>query len=294
MWYHDLENQIVPVAYTTARAVCDHVERVDLRLENGALHVVVEHRPTDQERISIIAAVKHALFCRVADPQRLNLIVSRGFRLLYTSHLHTTASAPKKLYLQSITRFTIRLSEVIALRDIYTELVRLADSHDFVATVALGGIPGLVHLVENAERREKPEDHADLVPFYDRLRAKYLCAGLLWSGTDREADAFFAWMKTIPSGSSLLLFDTGTVGNRVRRLFNVITERWENETELGLRRVTILGVVDGQVTSQRIEQKRVHAGEETALLLTYHHVPRVLSEDCQELLGFESSRQLAM
>jgi hypothetical protein len=151
-------------------------------------------------------------------------------------------------------------------------------------------------LLEYAEKNNKPEDYADWGPFYDNLRAKHhLFPGLLWSGTDREADLFFDWMKTLRAGSSLLLFDTGTDGSGARRFLKIIKERCREDTLLGLSRITILGVVDGQHASQKAEDMLLtRAGGQTRVVLTYHHVPRVLSEDCQELLGFESVRRAMM
>ncbi len=98
-------------------------------------------------------------------------------------------------------------------------------------------------------------------------------------------------MKTLPAGSSLLLFDTGAVGNGARRFLKIIKERCGEDSSLGLSRITILGVVDGQHASQKAEDRLLtHAGGQTSVVLSYHRVPRVLSEDCQALLGFESVR----
>jgi hypothetical protein len=297
VWYHELEDELVPVAYEAARKICDHVHHAELRLENGGVYVIVERRPTEPEYISVASAVKRALTGRVADPERLKILVRRGSRLMYTSYLRSASQAPKHLAsLLSATRFTIRLSEIIGLRNIYDELVRLAYEHDFVATTALGGVPGLLHLLEYAEKNDKPEDYADWASFYDNLRGKYhLFPGLLWSETDREADSLYDWMKSLPVNSSLLLFDTGSVGNGARRFLKVVKDRCAGESSLGLGRITILGVVDGQHASQKAEDTILtHATGQTRMVLSYHHVPRMLSEDCQELLGFESVRREMM
>jgi hypothetical protein len=297
MWYHELEDQLVPVAYEAACGVCDHVHHAELRLENGGIYVIVERRPTEQECQTVASAVRQALAGRVADPERLKVLVRRGFRLMYTSHLRSASQAPKHLAgLQLATRFTIRLSEITGLRSVYDDLVHLAAEHDFVATTALGGVPGLLHLLESAEKNDKPEDYTDWGPFYDTLRAKYhLFPGLLWSGTDQEADLIFGWMKTLHPGSSLLFFDTGSVGNGARRFLKVVKERCGERSPLGLSRITILGVVDGQHPSQKGEDTLLdHGNGQTRVILNYRHVPRVLSEDCQELLGFESARREMM
>jgi hypothetical protein len=293
VWHHELEDKVVPVAYEAACKVCDHVHHAELRLENGSVCVIVEKRPTDQEQLAVVMAVKQALAGRVANPNRMKVLVRRGFRLMYTSHLQSVSQAPKHLdSLQSATRFTIRVSEIIGLRSVYDGLVHLSEDHAFVATVALGGVPGLLHLLDYAEKNHKPDDYTEWGPFYDHLRVKYhLFPGLLWSDTDREAGLLFGWMKTLPAGSSLLFFDTGTVGNGARRFLKVVKEWCAEDTTLGLSRITILGVVDGQHSSQKAEDMVLtRAGGQTKVTLSYHHVPRVLSEDCQELLGFQSVR----
>ena len=297
MWYHDLEDKVVPVAYAAACKVCDHVHHVELRLENGGIYIIVEHRPTEKEQLIIGGAVRRELAGRVADTNRLKILVQRGFPLMYTSHLESISQVPKRLAsLQAATRFTIRLSEIIGLRTIYETLVRLAKDHDHIATTALGGVPGLLHLLEYAEKNEKPENNAEWGPFYDGLRRKHhLFPGLLWSDTDRESELLFSWMQMLPTDSSLLLFDTGSVGNGARRLLKVVTERCSKDTSLGPNTITIVGVVDSQQSFQKAEDVWLpQSCGRTRVVLNYHHVPRMLSEDCLELLGFESIRRERM
>lgn len=198
--------------------------------------------------------------------------------------------------LQSATRFTISVPEIVGLGDTYNKLVHLASDHDFVATTALGGVPGLLHLIEKVEQNERPEDSSEWGALYDRLRAKFhLFPGLNWSGTDRESGLLYKWITSLPTGSTLLLFDTGSVGNGARRFHNVILDRCGKESSLGLSRIRILGVVDGEHPSQKPEDTALaQATGRTRVFLDYYHVPRMLSEDCQELLGFVSVRPKMM
>ncbi|MFL5281865.1 MAG: hypothetical protein ACJ8AW_12955, partial [Rhodopila sp.] len=85
-------------------------------------------------------------------------------------------------------------------------------------------------------------------------RARFhLFPGLNWSGTGEEATLLDEWMKRLPSRSSLLLFDTGSVGNGARGFLNVIKDNNGEASSLALSRITILGVVDGQHPSQKPE-----------------------------------------
>lgn len=297
MWYHELEDRLVPLAFEAASKVSQNVSHVELRLENGSIKVVVSHRPTPEEQKAVAESVKRKFRGQVADTKKLRIQVTRGFRMMYTMHLKARTQAPQVFQsLQKLTIFKVTASEIVGLRTVYDDLVGRSNAHDFVATTALGGVPGLLHIVESVEDRERPEDINEWGPFYDRLRSRFhLFPGLLWSDTTAEAGQLFAWLRSLPSGCSVLLFDTGTDGNGVRRMSNVVRERLSVDEDFGPARITIIGVVDGRNERQAKERAKLrHASGQTELTVAYHHVPKVLTEDCQQLLGYDSMRQKLM
>jgi hypothetical protein len=75
MWYHELENRVVPAAYAAASRACSHVQHVELRLEHGSIIVVVRNRPTVEENKKCRAPVKRALRGIAAETAKLKIFV---------------------------------------------------------------------------------------------------------------------------------------------------------------------------------------------------------------------------
>src|SRR5262249_9363388 len=136
----------------------------------------------------------------------------------------------------------------------------------------------------------------DWPPFYDALRSKFhLFPGLNWSGTDKEKTQLFDWLAARPSGSSVLLFDTGTSGNGVRQMANLVRNRVNRTVSLGPGKVRSIGVVEGSDWSERDSNEKIEAANGTVnLLLTFERVPKMLTEDCQQLVGYTSLRREMM
>lgn len=114
MWYHDLEDRLLPLAFEAANRVCSHVAHVELRLENGSIKVVVLQRPTPEEQKKVAAAVKSKLRGHVADTKKLRIQVTRGFRMMYTMHLKARTQVPRIFQsIQKLTMFKVTASEII-------------------------------------------------------------------------------------------------------------------------------------------------------------------------------------
>lgn len=297
MWYHDLEDRLIPLAFEAANKACSHVSHVELRLENGSIKVVVLQRPTPEEQKKVATAVKRKLREHVANTKNLRIQVTRGFRMMYTMHLKARSQVPRVFQsIQKLTMFKVTASEILGLRTVYDDLIRRSTSHDFIATTALGGVPGLLHIIESIEDHYRPDDINEWSLFYEQLRSRFhLFPGLLWSDTSAEADQMFAWLQSLPPGSSVLLFDTGTDGNGVRRMSNCVRERLTTDHLFGPDQITIIGVVDGNNERQKKERVSLtHRSGQVKLTVDYHHVPKVLTEDCQHLLGYDSLRREMM
>ncbi len=297
MWYHELEDRLLPLAFDAACEASPNVRHVELRLENGSVKVVVSERPTVDEQQKVAESVKTKLQDHVADATALRVQVTRGFRYMFTMHLKTKTQTPKKHpSLQHLTMFKVAVSEVMGLRTVYDDLVRHSNSHDFVATTALGGVPGLLHIIEAIDERDRPDDVDEQPAFFERMRQRFhLFPGLLWSETSSEADLLFGWLQSLPAGCSVLMFDTGTDGSGVRRISNCIQERMTPNVPFSPALLSIIGVVDGVNERQKIERVVFdHTNGRTTMAVEYQHVPNVLTEDCQQLLGYDSIRRQMM
>jgi hypothetical protein len=298
-WYCKLEQEVVPVAFQAARAVSSKVKYAQIEFENGSVAIVIpfHDRLTAVEWQAVKDAVRASLCGLVADPQRLKIRLRPEFRYLYTPHLERVRQTPNVLGpLHDILHFPIPASALLGLRQVYELLYRKAKEIDFVATTALGGIPALTFLVRRLEDEEKPGDYNEWADFFDDLRDKYhLFPGLNWSGTDEEKDRLFEWLSQLPEGATVLLFDTGTSGNGVRQMANLVRERTAGATTFGPTMVMLIGVVDGTDLAQRESDEFVaKPGGRVRLIVSFERVPRMLTEDCQQLLGYTSLRREMM
>jgi hypothetical protein len=298
-WYHQLEQEVVPLAFKAAAAISAKIKYAQLELENGSLSLVIpfHERLAPADWAAVQQAVRSAVARVVADPARLTIRLRPEVRYFYTRHLEGARQTPNVFgSLHDIPRFTIPSSAIVGLRRTYDLLFTEAEAADYVATTALGGIPALTYLVRRLEDEQRPGDQNEWPPFYDSLRSKFhLFPGLNWSGTDKEKTQLFDWLAARPSGSSVLLFDTGTSGNGVRQMANLVRNRVNKAVHFGPGVVRIIGVVDGSDSSQRDSNEKIEAANRTVnLLLTFERVPKMLTEDCQELVGYTSLRREMM
>jgi hypothetical protein len=298
-WYSELEQKLVPIAFQAAGAVSSKVKYAQIEFENGSVAIVIPFfdRLTADEWQAVEDAVRASLCGLVADTQRLKIRLRHEFRYLYTPHLERVRQTPNVLGpLHDILHFPIPASALLGLRQVYELLYTKAKEVDFVATTALGGIPALTFLVRRLEDEEKPSDYNEWPDFFDSLRDKYhLFPGLNWSGTDEEKNRLFEWLSQLPNGASVLLFDTGTSGNGVRQMANLIRERLADATSFGPTALMLIGVVDGTDLAQRESDEVVaKPGGRVRLIVSFERVPRMLTEDCQQLLGYTSLRREMM
>lgn len=61
MWYHELEDILLPLALEAASKASPNVLHVELRLENGSIKVVVSQRPTPEEQKKVANSAPHVL-----------------------------------------------------------------------------------------------------------------------------------------------------------------------------------------------------------------------------------------
>jgi len=299
-WYNTLEQEIVPVAFDAAKVISSKVKYAQVEFENGSVSIVIpfHERLSSEEWQEIEDSVRSALTRIVADTGRLKIRLRHEFRSMFTRHLEAIRQTPNVIgKLHEILRFPISVTAITGLRQIYFELLNEAAEHDYVATTALGGIPALIFLVRQIEDEERPSDQNEWATFYDALREKFhLFPGLNWSGTDDEKALFFNWVSSLPDGSSVLLFDTGTSGNGIREMVNLIREQIKGSIRFGPSQINAIGVVDGKDSAQRDRDEEYESsdGKSVRVRLRFKHVPKMLTEDCQRLIGYTSVRRQLM
>lgn len=295
-WYQELESRVVPPARAAARATSNKVKNVGLELENGSLAVSIAfgERLSPEDKKAISEAIRNSFAHLVADAQRLKIRFRWESRFYFTVHFDIAGQSPAiHGELHRFTRFTIPASALFGLRRAYGVLFNQSQQFDYTATTALGGIPALLYLVTQIEETDRPLDPNERNDFYEELRKRFhLLPGLNWSGTNREKDVLFDWLANLPPGASALLFDTGTKGNSIRQMANLIRHRLSENRPFGPTSVRIIGIVDGHDPSQRPSEEVVETARgPVRLSVCYEHVPRMLTEDCQQLIGYSAIRK---
>jgi hypothetical protein len=103
---------------------------------------------------------------------------------------------------------------------------------------------------------------------------------------------FSSWLDSLSKPIRMLVFDTGTKGNGVREVFEILRAYAATRDESPFSHVSVLGIVDGHCEAQKLDYPPVfnRHGMQIDVGISYHHVDKVLTEDCAALAGYEALR----
>jgi hypothetical protein len=99
-------------------------------------------------------------------------------------------------------------------------------------------------------------------------------------------------MDSLNGPKSALFFDTGTHGNGVRQLADILNDYVKDNERCPFSRISVLGIVDGDDEAQRPSTDEVVDGTGTLVpfSVSYRHVKNVVTEDREALAGYQSMR----
>lgn len=126
------------------------------------------------------------------------------------------------------------------------------------------------------------------------MKRFHLFPGLGWDKKLEIPKLFGQWLECLPATHKVLIFDTGSKGNGPRAILNLLEEVIPQSQQLAVALISIVGIVDGTDNAQqeKVIELRSAAGRKTRVGIRYLRVPRVLSEDCEMLLGYDRNREL--
>lgn len=272
-----------------------------------------------REKQQAAADRRFAAFGEPADPARRAAAVRYPWETAfvrphtYPFTLHV-ANRPDRLKpfekTHLLVTYDVPITSLKSLHDAYDAVLHEARPYDYIAAFALGGTPALIHVSQGllAERHhnQRPSDAA-IRQVQERC---HLFQGLNSAGGAAPQEAFVQWLKGISGPSSLFIFDTGSSGNGARQAFRLVRQSIRQASESFLRNVHVQAIVDREEAKQRRRRKRVVIGSNKGLRrwfacllkyvpgayvileIDYLRVPRMLTEDCALLVGYDRNHDL--
>ena len=295
-WQQSLEEKLIPALQTAAVNVTKYVQSVGLDFLNGDVLVVTSTWPPNEVRAAVRAAVQETGRAVRPDVEHWPVHIRRPHSYPFTPH---AVIAPRALIPtlrpEAMPVFDIPLVTLMELRSSEQRIREMGADFDYVVTFAAGGTSAVSRwswLHWDSLPRMHPVDVPAALESF--AQCYHLFPGLGWSKTDREADQFLEWLGQRPEPTRVFIFDTGTKGNGPRTAYNVLVERIERADDFRPSVIKIVGLVDGNDPDQ---QEGVHwirrpNGRPVKIEIRYVYVDRVLSEDCQAIMGYGTNRKL--
>lgn len=294
-WYTAIEEELLPTLRQAANSVSQNVSFVELDYVNADIRVITTHRVELQERARIEEAIRERLgACGLNTAYPIQ--VTRPARLRFTSHMTKQPHATRPLQANgNVMRFDIDVEQLLALRAAEEQLRSEAEQSTVTVAFALGGTSTLVRLSQAEFEQRRPGDSRDVPAFADQFVKRFhLFPGLGWDKKLEIPKLFGQWLESLPATDKVLIFDTGSKGNGPRAILNLLEEVIPQSQQLAVALISIVGIVDGTDNAQqeKVIELRSAAGRKTRVGIRYLRVPRVLSEDCEMLLGYDRNREL--
>jgi hypothetical protein len=294
-WYTAIEEELLPTLRQAANSVSQNVSFVELDYVNADIRVITTHRVELQERARIEEAIRERLgACGLNTACPIH--VTRPARLPFTSHMTKQPHATRPLQANgNVMRFDIDVEQLLALRAAEEQLRSEAEQSTVTVAFALGGTSTLVRLSQAEFEQRRPGDSRDVPAFADQFVKRFhLFPGLGWDKKLEIPKLFGQWLESLPATDKVLIFDTGSKGNGPRAILNLLEEVIPQSQQLAVALISIVGIVDGTDNAQqeKVIELRSAAGRKTRVGIRYLRVPRVLSEDCEMLLGYDRNREL--
>lgn len=294
-WYTPLEEELLPTLRQAAECVSGNVSFVELDYVNADIRVITTHRVDPHERALIEQAIREQLGqCGLNTDCPIH--VTRPDQLSFTSHMTKRPHATRPLQANgNVMRFDIDVEQLLALREAEAQLRSEAEQASVTVAFALGGTSTLVRLSQLEFEQRRPSDPREVPAFTDEFVKRYhLFPGLGWDKQLEVPKLFGHWLESLPATDKVLIFDTGSKGNGPRAILNLLEEVIPQSQQVAVDWISIVGIIDGTDNAQ--QEKDIElvsaAGRKIRVRIRYLRVPRVLSEDCEMLLGYDRNRAL--
>ena len=293
-WKIELENRLMAKVRAVAKQSHPGVLGAELDLRHGIIRVNTSGMLPQSDRKAIqqkvLSAIQSELHTGGVNFQQLKINVRPPFSYPHTVHSLPLQNIVKPLGPhERVHELSVKVGDLQSLQEAYDTMRSHAHGNDYVVTCARGGMPAMNYIAMGELEQNKG---VEIERTLEVLKDKYhIFPGLAWeTSTPGAKRAMAHWLDGLPTGSSLLFFDTGRMGNGPRAFFNFLVEEYlPNAEAQRVAKVTILGVVDATSTDQRLDIREVtnRSGEKTMVGIDYIRVPWVVTEDIEMLLGYE-------
>jgi len=289
-WQYQYETRVLRPLREVAIEAGSKVSGVTFDFQGKCLSVLVREGLNDQEKKSVRTSLQLAAKKLDSSGRDYRVHFHHPPQYAYVWHgLELDAFEDERLNARN-TEFKIKVEELLSLSKAYRLLAEESSSFDHVATFARGGIPALNfisrHEFENRSTANPDDPLTELVE-------KFHLFPNLKSPHTRSLVA--DWLGRIKK-PSILVFDTGTEGNGARGALEVVKEYLISSMSSFVRRVRIIGIVDGPSKDQITDYSQsisTLSGETIAIKIDYIPVSCVLTEDCTTLLGYDTLKSKA-
>jgi hypothetical protein len=289
-WCEGIERDVAGALYEEVSKNVPGIFSVDVDLTNGDILIVRNDLLVPASSTEVLSLAEEAGARLKLKHQLWDYHVRRKPTTPFISHIkyqplwRRFGRSPSKL-----SRFDISLSDMQALHEAVTELMALSARMDVIATFAAGGVSVLEHVAERLWNWRAPVHplnyDRELCAFSQRY---HLFPGLNWMQEGNKTE-FDTWLAGQTSGSKVLIFDTGTREHGVRQIVKRVNALAIGGAPFGPSFVKVVGLVDGYDNAQKDNVFTTQKGDASPFVLdvSYHRVPRVLTEDCDVLRGCE-------
>ena len=272
-------------------------QALSLDYRGGVIRVLAEPDSTSDQRRLIEAAVKHGVRTAPAIYHSLGVDVKQnGFP--YT--VHVSFDKPHKLLSSldnKIQLVTINASELRLLRQVFDGLLAHVSGGSKVITFALGGVTAL-NFITHAMLQSKPQStNKDRVGARKQLEEMFhLFGGISWRKTapfNFNKEQFLDWLDRQPDSSGeLVVFDTSFSGSAIDKLKKLFPEYAESRERFPFATVHLVAIRES-VTPIDEEHVPLQSpnGSQVPMKVTYLTVPDLITEDQNELVGYDALKQ---
>jgi hypothetical protein len=181
----------------------------------------------------------------------------------------------------------LNVRDIVEFRDALNLVTRYCEYATHVAAFAMGGLA----CIEYIARAAGAGTAASLQPFLEKF---HVFGGLNWiHGGSENKNHFDRWIRAVAPGSSVILFDTGRVGNAAGQLLNRM-HYLRNSPEGLPDRLTVQIIVLGERARPNGKdhwQKDFH-GPALTLIRDVYRVADVITEDALRLAGYTKLGEL--
>jgi len=279
-----LREQVESAADKAGRKCSEFFDYSELAVENSNLMLYTTRKLAGDEKIQLKDTVRKALPSVVSDPEGVPICVRQPHPFHYTRYF--IRSSAREHFPKTLLDVSITESELEGIRCVLAELRKRYSEDHYLATFALGGLPYLHLLIDEITEHDPPSPMALRTRLDENQRRLHLFAGLNWSGGDEEKRIFKDWLRTLESGSTVTVFDTGKRGHGVRQAYKLAKIVLNDGGLAEDVHVEVLGVVSGSDSAQKEEE--LSGPGSRFVRVKYVRLPSNPAEDVEALIGYSA------